>query len=298
MSSRRHFLGLWGVSKSELLALIERSAVFATQLEPVKPLDGRVVANLFFESSTRTRSSFEVSAAALGAHVLNWTASGSSVAKGETLVDTARTIAALGAHVIVLRHPHSGSAQLLSEHVDCAIVNAGDGQHEHPSQGLLDAFTLWQRWRGFEGRRVIIVGDVLHSRVARSNIFALTTLGAQVTVCGPKTLIPPHLQQFGVKVSHTLDACLAESDAVMVLRLQKERQAQGLFPSEREYRQRYGLTVSRAALLKSDALVLHPGPMNRDVEIDAAVADGPFSLILEQVRNGVAVRKAILESMT
>ncbi len=298
MSPRRHFLGLWGVSKSELLALIERSAAFAAESLRVKPLDGRVLANLFFESSTRTRSSFEVSATALGAHVLNWTASGSSVAKGETLVDTARTIAALGAQMIVLRHPHSGSAQLLSEQVDCAIVNAGDGQHEHPSQGLLDAFTLWQRWKQFEGRQVTIVGDVLHSRVARSNMFALTTLGAHVTVCGPPTLIPPHLHQFGVKVSHSLDACLPQCDAVMVLRLQRERQAQGLFPSEREYRQRYGLTVSRAGLLKSDALVLHPGPMNRDVEIDAAVADGPSSLILEQVRNGVAVRKAILESMT
>jgi len=254
------------------------------------------VANLFFEGSTRTRLSFERAAKALGADVLNFTAQTSSVAKGETLVDTARNVEALGVATLVIRHPVSGAAYLASRHVQCAVVNAGDGTHEHPSQALLDAFTLHERWGSLEGRTVAIVGDVLHSRVARSNLYCLKALGARVVFAGPPTLMPVGLEELGGKVAPSLDAALEEADAVMMLRVQGERQTAGYVPSVREYARLYGLSAERASRLRPGALVMHPGPVNRGVEISPEVADGPSNVILAQVSHGVAVRMAILEA--
>jgi len=299
VSARRHFLGLEGLPRSELLDLLSRSQQYRQGEVGGRHLMGRVVANVFYEPSTRTRSSFEVAAASLGAHVLNWTVGGSSASKGETLVDTAKNIAALGVNIIVVRHQHSGAAALVARSVGCAVINAGDGQHEHPSQGLLDAFTLWRRWGGaIEGKRVAIVGDILHSRVARSNVHCLTTLGAKVVLCGPPTLLPTGLHELGVEVTTELDTALAKADAVMMLRIQRERMNDALFPSTAEYHQRWGLTDERAAALKPEAVVLHPGPVNRGLELSPGVADGQRSLILEQVQNGVAVRQAILEAVS
>ena len=261
-------------------------------------LVGRVVANVFYEASTRTRSSFEVAAASLGAHVLNWSVTGSSASKGETLVDTAKNIAALGVSIIVVRHQHSGAAALVARSVGCAVVNAGDGQHEHPSQALLDAYTLWRRWGTLAGKRVAIVGDILHSRVARSNLHCLKALGASLVFCGPPTMLPSGLAELGADVTTELDVALERADAVMMLRIQRERQSDALFPSTAEYNARWGLTNERAAKLKPEAVVLHPGPVNRGLELSPEVADGQRSLILEQVENGVAVRKAILEAVS
>lgn len=298
MSARPHFLALEGLSKDELERFLDRAQEYREGRVGGRHLLGRVVANVFYEASTRTRSSFEVAAASLGAHVLNWTVSGSSATKGETLVDTAKNIAALGVSVIVVRHQHSGAANLVAKSVNVSVINAGDGQHEHPSQGLLDAFTLRRRWGSLEGKTVAIVGDVLHSRVARSNLHCLRALGANVVFCGPPTLLPTHLEGPGVSVTTELDQALAQVDAVMMLRVQRERQAEALFPSSAEYHRRWGLTAARAAKLKPDAVVLHPGPVNRGLELAPEVADGNRSLILEQVENGVAVRKAILEAVS
>ncbi|MGV3622198.1 MAG: aspartate carbamoyltransferase catalytic subunit, partial [Archangium sp.] len=226
------------------------------------------------------------------------TVSGSSASKGETLVDTARNIAALGVGIIVERHQSSGAAALVARSVNCSVVNAGDGQHEHPSQGLLDAYTLWRRFGSLDGRRVAIVGDILHSRVARSNLHCLKALGAQVVFCGPPTMLPFGVRELGVEVTSELDVALEGADAVMMLRIQKERQSDALFPSGAEYHRRWGLTNERAAALKPEAVVLHPGPVNRGLEISPEVADGARSLILEQVENGVAVRKAVLEAVS
>jgi aspartate carbamoyltransferase catalytic subunit len=292
-----HLLAIEGMPRQKIDALLSRAAQFREGRATERRLSGKVVANLFFEPSTRTRSSFEIAAAALGAHVLNWTVQGSSASKGESLIDTVRNLAAMGPAVLVVRHPSSGAAQLVAQVVRCAVVNAGDGQHEHPSQGLLDAFTLKLRWGSLEGKKVAIVGDVLHSRVARSNLYCLTTLGAKVTLCGPATLLPTELSALGAFVTYDLDHALADADAVMMLRVQRERQSEAMFPSEREYHRRWGLTVERAARLKQGALVLHPGPVNRGLELAPEVADGLASVILEQVENGVAVRKAILEGV-
>ncbi len=298
MSASRHLLGIEGLGRSELEALLSRAQQYREGHVGGRHLVGRVVANVFYEPSTRTRASFEVAAAGLGAHVLNWSVSGSSASKGETLVDTAKNIAALGVSIIVVRHQSSGAAALVASSVSCAVVNAGDGQHEHPSQALLDAFTLWRRWGSLEGRRVAVVGDVLHSRVARSNLHALKALGANLIFCGPPTMLPVGLAELGVEVTTSLDAALAGADAVMMLRIQREREAEALFPSAWEYHRRWGLTSERAASLKADAVVLHPGPVNRGLELAPDVADGQRSLILEQVENGVAVRKAILEAVS
>jgi aspartate carbamoyltransferase catalytic subunit len=284
--------------RSEIESLFSRARLHARGLRagtPLRALAVRVVANLFFENSTRTRLSFERAAKALGADVLNFNAALSSVSKGESLVDTVRNVEALGATVVVLRHPASGAAHLVSSHVRCAVVNAGDGTHAHPSQALLDAYTLHERWGTLEGRTVAIIGDVLHSRVARSNIYCLTTLGARVLVAGPPTLIPAGLEEMGATVLPTVDAALDEADAVMMLRVQLERQRESMFPSSREYARAFGLTLTRARRLKSGAVVMHPGPVNRGVELAPEVADGPANVILEQVHNGVAVRMAILE---
>jgi len=283
--------------RQQLETFFSRAAELEARVPAQPPLAGRLVANLFFEPSTRTRSSFEAAAKALGAEVLNWTVSGSSASKGETLLDTVRNIAALGPFAIIIRHHASGAAAFAAANVPCSVINAGDGRHEHPSQGLLDTFTLWRRWKTFQNRRVLVVGDVLHSRVARSNLHALKALGAAVTLCGPRSLVADGWAALGAQVDNDLDRALEGADAVMVLRVQRERMADAYFASEREYHQRWGLSAERAARLKPDAVVMHPGPVNRGVEIAPEVADGPRSLILEQVKNGVFVRMAILESV-
>lgn len=292
----RHLLGIEGWRRDELEALLDRAeAHLPGGSADSGSLKGRVVANLFFEDSTRTRSSFEVAAKSLGAEVLNWTTQGSSVSKGETLLDTVRNIEALGPMALVIRHRSSGAPHLVAKHVRCAVINAGDGTHEHPSQGLLDAFTLRRRWKRLDGRTVLIIGDVLHSRVARSNLLCLKALGARVVLCGPPTLIPAGLKDMGAEVVHQLDPVLPQADAVMCLRVQNERMGESFFPSTREFARLYGINAARAEKLKPDALVMHPGPINRGVELAPAVADGPRSVVLEQVANGVAVRRAILE---
>ncbi len=295
--SSRHLLALEGMPRQQIEAFFARAAEFEAGGPHKAPLAGRLVANLFFEPSTRTRSSFEAAAKALGAEVLNWTVAGSSASKGETLLDTVRNIAALGPFAIIIRHQASGAAAFAAANVPCGVINAGDGRHEHPSQGLLDTYTLWRRWKTFQNRRVLIVGDVLHSRVARSDLHALKTLGASVSLCGPRSLVHDGWAALGAQVDTDLDRALEGVDAVMVLRVQRERMADAFFASEREYHQRWGLSAERAARLKSDAVVMHPGPVNRGVEIAPEVADGPRSLILEQVKNGVYVRMAILESV-
>ncbi|MDP2272333.1 MAG: aspartate carbamoyltransferase catalytic subunit [Archangium sp.] len=298
MSSTRHLLGIEGLPRAELEQLLTRAHEYREGRVGGRHLVGRVVANVFYEASTRTRSSFEVAAASLGAHVLNWTVTGSSASKGETLVDTAKNIAALGVSIIVVRHQHSGAAALVARSVGCSVVNAGDGQHEHPSQALLDAYTLWRRWGTLAGKRVAIVGDILHSRVARSNLHCLKALGASLVFCGPPTMLPMGLAALGAEVTTELDHALDGADAVMMLRIQRERQGDALFPTPAEYHVRWGLTNERAAALKPEAVVLHPGPVNRGLELSPEVADGQRSLILEQVQNGVAVRKAILEAVS
>ena len=293
----RHLLGIDGLSRAELEEILARATQHLDDAAALgKTLQGRVIANLFFESSTRTRASFELAAKQLGADVLNWTAQGSSVTKGETLLDTARNLEAMGPAVLVLRHSASGAPHLVARHVACPVINAGDGTHEHPSQALLDALTLQRRLGTLQGKNVVIVGDVLHSRVARSNVLCLTALGARVVLVAPPTLMPVGTRELGAhEATHELDRVLPEADAVMCLRLQLERQSESLFPSAREYARLFGLSPQRAERMRPDALVMHPGPMNRGVEISPQVADGPRSVVLEQVANGVAVRKALLE---
>jgi aspartate carbamoyltransferase catalytic subunit len=294
----RHLLAIRGLQRPEVELLLEAAAAYkrARKSGEVRPLLARkVVANLFFEDSTRTRSSFEIAARSLGADVLNWSAKGSSVAKGETLLDTARNIDVMGPAAIVMRHPAAGAAALVARHVRSAIINAGDGTHEHPSQGLLDAFTLKEKLGPLDGKHILIVGDILHSRVARSNVLCLRLLGAEVTLCGPPTLVPPELESLGARCTADFDTALETADAVMMLRIQLERQQQGLFPSPREYSRRYGLNLSRAARMKEHAIILHPGPMNRGLEIAHEVAESERNVILDQVENGVAMRMAILE---
>jgi aspartate carbamoyltransferase catalytic subunit len=292
----RHLLGIEGWRREEIETLLDRAeAHLPGGSANIAVLQGKVVANLFFEDSTRTRTSFEMAAKMLGAQVLNWTAQGSSVSKGETLLDTVRNIEATGPVALVIRHRSSGAPHLVARHVRCAVINAGDGTHEHPSQALLDAFTLRKHWGRLDGRTVLIVGDILHSRVARSNILCLRTLGARVVACGPPTLLPAGLKELGAEATTNLDAALPQADAVMCLRLQLERQVESFFPSTREFSRLFGLTAARSERMKPGALVMHPGPINRGLELAPAVADGARSVILEQVANGVAVRRAILE---
>jgi aspartate carbamoyltransferase catalytic subunit len=263
-------------------------------IKKVPALRGRTVVNLFLENSTRTRISFELAAKRLSADVINFSAGGSSVAKGESLKDTALTLQAMGADAIVIRHSSSGSPLQLTRWVEGHVVNAGDGTHEHPTQALLDLFTMRERLGRLEGLRVAIIGDVLHSRVARSLSTGLVTMGADVTLVGPPTLIPPDAPAWGVQVSYDVDAVVPKLDVAYVLRVQKERQRQEFFPSVREYARLFGLTRERAAQLPEDALIMHPGPMNRGVEIASDVADDPGSVTEEQVTNGIAVRMALL----
>lgn len=264
------------------------------RIKKVPTLRGITIVNLFFEASTRTRISFEFAEKRLAADTVNIGASRSSVAKGETLVDTARNLEAMKIDMVVMRHWASGAARFLAERIPSSVINAGDGAHEHPTQALLDMLTLRDHLGAIAGRRVCIVGDVRHSRVARSNIFGLLTLGAEVGVCGPPTLIPPHMSELGVRIFHRLEEAIEWAHALNVLRLQLERMEAGFVPSLREYNRIWGVSRARLAAAPEPLLILHPGPMNRGVEIDSDVADGPHSVILEQVTNGVAVRMAVL----
>lgn len=296
--NRKHLLGLEGYSAEEITLILDTSESFKEVSErPVRKvpaLRGKTIVNLFFENSTRTRISFELAEKRLSADTVNFSASTSSVSKGETLRDTAENIQAMKIDIIVIRHPAAGAPHFLADLLDASVINAGDGQHEHPTQGLLDIFTLREKWGTFEGRKVVIVGDVKHSRVARSNIHGLLTLGAEVTVCGPPTLMPAEIEKLGVTVEPHLGRALEGADAVNVLRIQLERQAAGLFPSIEEYARVWGVNSRVLENARPDCIVMHPGPMNRGVEIAQEVADGEHSVILEQVTNGVAVRMAIL----
>jgi aspartate carbamoyltransferase catalytic subunit len=263
-------------------------------IKKVPTLRGSTIVNLFFEASTRTRVSFEFAEKRLSADTVNVTASGSSVSKGETLVDTARNLEAMRIDMVVIRHSASGAAQFLAERIESNVINAGDGTHEHPTQGLLDLLTLRDRFGSLEGRRICICGDVLHSRVARSNLWGLKKLGAQVGVCGPRSLLPNAISDLGVEVFDRIEAAIEWAEALNVLRLQLERMQAGYIPSLREYNRVFGVTRERLERAPRDILILHPGPMNRGVEIDSDVADGPHSVILDQVTNGVAVRMAVL----
>ncbi len=296
--SNKHLLGLEGMSAEEITRYLDTAESFKEISErPVKKvpaLRGITVANLFFEPSTRTRISFELAEKRLSADSVNFQTSGSSVSKGETLRDTAENIEAMKVDMIVIRHSASGAPHFLARLLDASVVNAGDGSHEHPTQGLLDMFTLRERWGSFEGRKVVIVGDVEHSRVARSNIHGLVTMGAEVVVCGPPTLMPPDVERLGVRVETNLKAAVEDADAINVLRIQLERQKSRLFPSLDEYATVWGINADVLARAKNDCIVMHPGPMNRGIEIAHDVADGERSVILDQVTNGVAVRMAVL----
>jgi aspartate carbamoyltransferase catalytic subunit len=298
----RHLLGIEGLSEAEITYLLERADIYVAQNRKVDKklslLRGRTQINLFYEASTRTRTSFELAGKRLGADVINMSVEGSSIKKGETLIDTAMTLNAMRPDVLVVRHPDSGAVALLAQKVDCAVINGGDGSHEHPTQALLDALTIKRRKGRLAGLVVAICGDILHSRVARSNIQLLGIMGAQVRVVAPPTLLPPAADRLGVEVHHDMREGLAGCDIVMMLRLQSERMHGAFVPSLREYFRFYGLDAEKLAAAKPDALVLHPGPMNRGVEIDTDLADDiDRSAIAEQVEMGVAVRMACLETL-
>ncbi len=291
-------MGLENLEKEEIELILSTAESFkevqGREIKKVPALRGKTVLNLFYEPSTRTRVSFEVAAKRLSADVINVNVETSSVKKGETLIDTGRNIQALKADIIVIRHSCSGAAVLLSRHVDISVVNAGDGWHEHPTQALLDIFTLKEKLGKIAGLKVTIVGDIAHSRVARSNIWGLQKLGAKVLVCAPKMLIPPGIEEMGVGVSHDIDRALKDADCVNVLRMQFERDGNNAFPKQMEYFRNFGITRERLAKAKKDIIVMHPGPLNRGIEMESAVADGKNSVILEQVTNGIAVRMAVL----
>ena len=295
---RKDLVSIASLSPDEIGLILETADSFkevsGREIKKVPALRGKTVVNFFFEPSTRTRTSFELAAKRLSADVINFSPSSSSVVKGETLLDTARNIEAMQADIIVLRHPAAGAAATLAKGVKSSVINAGDGWHEHPSQALLDLYTLREKKLEFKGLRVAIVGDIAHSRVARSNIFALTKLGSEVRVVGPPTMIPTQLDRCGVQVYYDFDEAVRGVDVIMMLRLQLERQGRALFPTIREYARLYGLTAERVKLAAPGVLVMHPGPINRGVEIAPEVADSFSSVILDQVANGVAVRMAIL----
>ena len=294
----KDLLGIEPLSPEEITLLLDTAesmrSIGQRPIKKVPALRGRMVVNLFFEASTRTRFSFETAEKWLSADSLNFSAKGSSVEKGESLLDTARNLQAMSPDLIVIRHSSPGVPQFLARHLKAGVVNAGDGAHEHPTQALLDALTIRERFGRLEGLNVSMVGDIAHSRVVRSNIWLLKKMGATVTVCGPPTLLPPRIDAMGVRVTTDFDAALEGADVVMMLRMQLERQGKSLFPSVREYFRHYGLDAKRLARANEDAIVMHPGPMNRGVEIASDVADSGRSVILEQVSNGVAVRMAVL----
>ena len=294
----KDLIGLAGLTGEQITTILDVAEplreISERAIKKVPTLRGMTVVNLFFEPSTRTRISFEFAEKRMSADTVNVADSGSSVSKGETLVDTARNLEAMRIDMVVVRHGASGAARFLAERIESNVINAGDGTHEHPTQGLLDLLTLRQRFGSLKGRRVCIVGDVLHSRVARSNIWGLKALGADVAVCGPRSLLPNAIGEMGVQVFNRVEAAIEWAEALNVLRLQLERMQRGYIPSLREYNRVFGVTSARLAASKRELLILHPGPMNRGVEIDSDVADGPHSVILDQVTNGIAVRMAVL----
>jgi aspartate carbamoyltransferase catalytic subunit len=296
--TQRHLLGLQGIPAPEILHVLDTAKSFVEiserDIKKVPTLRGKTVINLFYESSTRTRTSFEIAAKRLSADTINISAATSSAQKGETLADTARNLEAMRPDAIVVRHPSSGAPRLLAQAVSSAVINAGDGQHEHPTQALLDLFTIREKKGEIRGLEVAIVGDILHSRVARSNLYGLTALGAKVRLVGPPTLLPPQFACFGATLHHDLHRGIEGVDVVMMLRIQRERQGANFFPSIEEYSKLFGLDRAAVEKAKPDVVILHPGPMNRGVEIASEVADGPYSVILDQVTNGVAVLMALL----
>ena len=300
--TRKHLLDIESLSVDEINTVLDTArsfkAVGERAIKTVPALRGKTVVNLFVEPSTRTRISFELAAQRLTADVINFTAEASSLKKGETLRDTARNLEALNADIIIIRHSSTGAPHFLARFLDLSVINAGDGAHEHPTQALLDVFTIREKKGRIAGLKVTILGDILYSRVARSDIWALTKLGAEVTLCGPATLVPREFERMGCRVTHDLKDAIKDADIINLLRIQHERQRKSAFPSIGEYASLYGLDKSRLALTKPDAIIMHPGPINRGVEIDSDVADGPRSVILEQVTNGLAVRMAALFLVT
>lgn len=298
----KDILGLRDLSVQEIQEILTTAKAMRPLIENKNKkftyLQGKTIINLFYEASTRTRVSFELAAKYLGATHANVATASSSVKKGETLIDTAKTLQAMGVDIVILRHPMTGAPKLLSEHIDAKVINAGDGINEHPTQALLDLYTMQSHKGNIKGLKVVIVGDILHSRVARSNIWGLTKLGAKVVVAGPPTLIPKDIERMGVEVSYRVEDATENADVVMALRIQKERQNSGLFPSIREYHQYFGVDDETLSKAKSDVLVMHPGPVNRGVELTSDLIDGPHSVIDEQVTNGVAIRMALLYLMT
>jgi len=294
----KDLLDIESLDRSEIELILDTAESFkevsARSIKKVPTLRGRTIINLFFEPSTRTRVSFEIAAKRLSADAVNVSGAGSSVSKGETLLDTARNLQAMAPDVIVMRHHASGAPHLVAKRLGAAVVNAGDGMHEHPTQALLDAFTIREKKKTLSGLNVVIVGDLIHSRVFRSNLRLLSKMGSRVVVTGPPTMIPPRIRDLGVEVAPTMDAAIEGADIVMMLRVQTERMEGAFFPSIREYFRLFALTPERLRRAGSDVVIMHPGPMNRGLEIDSDVADGPYSLILDQVTNGVAVRMAVL----
>ncbi|GAB6281633.1 MAG: aspartate carbamoyltransferase catalytic subunit [Ignavibacterium sp.] len=294
----KHLLGLQGVPKEDINLILDTATTFKEVLErPIKrvpTLQGKTIVNLFYENSTRTRISFELAEKRLSADAVNFSISTSSVKKGETFKDTVKNIEAMKIDMVVIRHSASGSPHYLSKITDANVINAGDGIHEHPTQALLDMYSLKEKFGKIEGLKVCIVGDISHSRVALSNIFGLKTMGADVSVCGPASLIPKYIEDLGVKIIYNIDEAIQENDVLNVLRIQLERNARENFPSIREYHKYFGITSERIEKNKKDIVIMHPGPINRGVELSSEVADGPYQIILQQVTNGVAVRMAVL----
>jgi len=296
--SSRHLLGLHGVPREDIQLILDTATTFREVLErPIKKvptLQGKTIVNLFYESSTRTRISFELAQKRLSADTVNFSKSGSSVSKGETFKDTVKNIEAMKVDMIVVRHESAGVPQFLTRISNANIINAGDGRHEHPTQALLDMYSIKEKVGRLDGLKVCIVGDIAHSRVALSNIFGLKTMGAQVSLCGPKTMIPKEIESLGVKVTHNINEAIENNDVLNVLRIQLERKAGSSIPSLREYHNYFGITPERIENNNRDILILHPGPINRGVELSSEVADGPYQVILDQVTNGVAIRMAVL----
>lgn len=299
---RKHLLGLYGVSKEEIETILDNASlmkhIISQNSKKTPHLQGKSIITLFYENSTRTRMSFELAAKYMSASAANISASASSVAKGETLIDTGRNLDMMGCDLIIIRHPMAGAPHLLSQYTKASVINAGDGMNEHPTQALLDMYSMREAKGQIEGLSVTIVGDVFHSRVARSNIWGLKTMGAKVTICAPSTMLPPELDKTGVRVTTDVREAVSGADVVMALRIQKERQASGYYPSLREYSNIFGINKEVMSLAKKDAIIMHPGPINRGIELTSDVADSGRSVILEQVQNGVAVRMSLLYLMT
>ena len=295
---RKDLLGVRDLTVEEVGLILDTAAsmkeIASRDIKKVPTLRGKTIINLFYEPSTRTRTSFEIAGKWMSADVINISTGGSSVVKGESLKDTGLTLQAMHPDVVVIRHPVSGAPELLASYLKASVINAGDGAHEHPTQALLDLLTIRERRGTLQGLKAAIVGDIVHSRVARSNIFAMQKVGMQVRVCGPATMLPRYLDRLGVEVFKRIEPAIADVDVIMMLRVQLERQGTGLFPTLREYSKLFGLNLDRLKAAKQDVLIMHPGPINRGVEISPEVADGPYSLILNQVENGVAIRMALL----